>query len=413
MRILFITDTLPHPPVSGNRLRVYHLCREIAREHELWLIAGARSVEEAESASVAHMREFCHEVTVVVREHYGKLQHVPGLIRFALAGRPLEHKFEYSQAMEDTIRRVTASHEFDIVHIEPSYSALYREALSQNGRTGLVLGFHNIEFQLFQQMVRVERSRRVRLRAYLHSALLRRWEPRYAANFDRCITCSEDDRQLLLSANPRLNVDVIANGVDTQEYQLLPEENDRPTVLFIGSMNYAPCADGAVLFCEQMLPVIQQEIPDVDVWIVGRDPLPHVQKLARDNVHVTGWVDDIMPFYRRSTISIVPLRAGGGTRLKVLEAMALGRAMVSTSIGCAGIDVVDGEHIFITDDTQDFALKTVQLLSDRQLRARMVANARKRAEEKYDWGVLADGLTQGYRDLLPPETRRQMMTTGG
>ena len=326
MRILFITDTLPYPPVSGNRLRVYHLCRQIAREHEVWLIAGARSAEEAESPGVAHMREFCREVIVVVREQYSKLQHVPGLVRYALAGRPLEHKFEHSQAMEDAIRRVTAAHEFDIVHIEPSYSALYREALSQREHARVVLGFHNIEFQLFSDMVRVEHSPAGRLRAYLHSALLRRWEPRYAANFDRCITCSEDDRQLLLGANPRLSVEVIPNGVDTQEYRPLPEENDRPTVLFIGSMNYAPCADGAVLFCEQMLPTIQQRIPDVDVWIVGRNPLPHVEKLARDNVHVTGWVDDIMPFYRRSTVCIVPLRAGGGTRLKVLEAMALGRA---------------------------------------------------------------------------------------
>lgn len=403
MRILFITDTLPYPPVSGNRLRVYHLCRQIAREHEVWLIAGARSAEEAESPGVAHMREFCREVIVVVREQYSKLQHVPGLVRYALAGRPLEHKFEHSQAMEDAIRRVTAAHEFDIVHIEPSYSALYREALSQREHARVVLGFHNIEFQLFSDMVRVEHSPAGRLRAYLHSALLRRWEPRYAANFDRCITCSEDDRQLLLGANPRLSVEVIPNGVDTQEYRPLPEENDRPTVLFIGSMNYAPCADGAVLFCEQMLPTIQQRIPDVDVWIVGRNPLPHVEKLARDNVHVTGWVDDIMPFYRRSTVCIVPLRAGGGTRLKVLEAMALGRAMVSTSVGCAGIDVVDGEHIFIADDTQDFAQKTVQLLSDAQLRAKMVSNARKMAVEKYDWGVLAGDLMQIYRELLPAD----------
>lgn len=403
MRILFITDTLPYPPVSGNRLRVYHLCRQIAREHEVWLIAGARSAEEAESSGVAHMREFCREVIVVVREQYSKLQHVPGLVRYALAGRPLEHKFEHSQAMEDAIRRVTAAHEFDIVHIEPSYSALYREALSQREHARVVLGFHNIEFQLFSDMVRVEHSPAGRLRAYLHSALLRRWEPRYAANFDRCITCSEDDRQLLLGANPRLSVEVIPNGVDTQEYRPLPEENDRPTVLFIGSMNYAPCADGAVLFCEQMLPTIQQKIPDVDVWIVGRNPLPHVEKLARDNVHVTGWVDDIMPFYRRSTVCIVPLRAGGGTRLKVLEAMALGRAMVSTSIGCAGIDVVDGEHIFIADDTQDFAQKTVQLLSDAQLRAKMVSNARKMAVEKYDWGVLAGDLMRIYRELLPAD----------
>jgi polysaccharide biosynthesis protein PslH len=399
MRVLFITDVMPYPVVSGNRLRVYHLCRQLARSHEVWLVTSVNSPEEMHSDDVQHMRSFCHEVIMAVRDRHSKLEHVPGLLRYALSGKPPELKFEYCENLATEIRRVTAEIDFDIVHIEPSYLALYREALSPDAHHKFVLGYQNIDFNLHKLVAQVETEPATKMRAYLHSIWMRRWEPRYAEHFDRCITCSEIDRQLLLGANPRLRVDVCPNGVDTQEYQLLPEDNDRPSLLFIGSMNYAPCADGAVFFCEAILPHIREKIADVDLWIVGRNPPPSVNQLARDNVHVTGWVDDILPFYRRSTVCVVPLRAGGGTRLKVAEAMALGRAIVSTSIGCEGIDVVDGEHIFIADEAEEFARKTIQLLSDAQLRANMVSRARKLAVEKYDWGALADGLTEIYREL--------------
>lgn len=403
MRILFITDVMPYPIVSGNRLRVYHLCRQLSREHEVWLASSVSSEEEMNSEGVQHMRGFCHEVVTAVRERQSKLEHMPGLLRFALAGKPPELKFEFCENLAQEIRRLTDEIDFDIVHIEPSYIARYREVLSPDARHKVVLGYHNIEFSLYRLVAHVETDPVAKVRAYMHSAWMRQWEPRYAENFDRRVTCSEVDRQILMGANPKLHVDVCPNGVDTEEYQPLAEENERPTLLFVGSMNYAPCADGAVWFCEQMLPYIQSQIPDVDLWIVGRNPPPHVQSLARDNVHVTGWVEDIMPYYRRSTVCVVPLRAGGGTRLKVLEAMALGRPMVSTSIGCEGIDLADGEHIFITDDAPDFARKTVQLLSDAQLRAKMAGNARRLAVEKYDWRVLGDVLTGIYKELLPAE----------
>lgn len=401
MRILFITDVMPYPVVSGNRLRVYHLCRQLARSHEVWLVSSVSSPQETESEAVEHMRTFCHEVITVVRDQKSKLQHMPGLLRFALAGRPPELKFEYCENLAREIHHLTAERDFDIVHVEPSYLACYREALAPARRHRVVLGYHNVDFRLYRLVAQVEKDPLTKMRAYVHSAWMRHWEPRYAENFDQRVVCSEVDRQLLLDANPRLNVTVCPNGVDTEEYQPLPEDNDRPTILYIGSMNYAPCADGAVLLCQQILPFIESKVPEVELWIVGRNPPERVRRLERDNVHVTGFVDDIMPYYRRSTVCVVPLRAGSGTRLKVLEAMALGRAMVSTSIGCEGIDLVDGEHIFIADDVHDFAEKTLKLLTDAQLRRDMVASARRLAAEKYDWRVLVEGLIQTYERLLP------------
>ena len=399
MRVLFITDTIPYPPDSGNRLRVYHLLKQLAREHELWLGAPVRSSEEVDGEAVEHIRKYCQHVHVAVRERYSRLQHVPGLVRYALKGLPPELKFEYSPAFVALIQQITSTVDFDIIHIEPSYLALYREALPRNIRARLVLTYHNVEYSLFQRIARIEKQPAVKLRTYLHSMMLRRWEPLYAEHFDRCIMMSELDRQQMLAANPRLNIHVSPNGVDTEAYVPLPEDGAAPDLLFIGSMNYQPCIDGALFFCQEILPQIRAQAGDTGLWLVGRNPAPEVEALASHNIHVTGWVEDVIPYYRRTLVSVVPLRAGSGTRLKVLEAMALGRAVVSTSIGCEGIDVVDGEHLFIADEAHEFAAKTCRLLQDTELRHRMIARARELVVSRYDWRAIARDLSSVYRDV--------------
>lgn len=394
MRILFITDTVPYPAVSGNRLRVYNLCQRIAKEHKVWLAVPLNTPEDAEG--VSHMQQFCHKVITATRQRRTPLQHLPGLLRYALQGKPLEHKFEYCEELVEKIRHLATTVDFDVVHIEPSYVALYLEALPPEACIKSFLTFHNIEFSLFRRLARVERRKPEKLRMLLHSLMLRRWEPRYAERFDRCITVSDVDRRLLVAANPRLRVTVSPNGVDTQKYQPLPQDDISPSLLFVGSMNYAACADAVVYFCEEILPHIRRMISDVEMWIVGRDPLPEVRRLDGDGVHVTGWVEDVRSYYRRGMVCVVPLQAGGGTRLKILEAMALGRPVVSTSIGCEGLDVVDGEHLFIADHPVQFAEKTVRLLTDAILRQQIISRARRMVVAQYDWDVIARRLMKMY-----------------
>jgi len=229
--------------------------------------------------------------------------------------------------------------------------------------------------------------------------MMRRWEPCYAERFGRCITVSEADRRLLRTVNPRLQVDVVANGVDTKVYQPLPQEGTSPSLLFIGKMSYRPNGDAVLYFCREILPRIRRMIGEVEMWIVGKDPLPEVRQLNGDGVYVTGRVDDVVPYYSRSTACVVPLRAGGGTRLKILEAMALGRPVVSTSVGAEGLDVVDGEHLLIADSPEQFAEKTVRLLTDRALYQRITTNARQLVVTRYDWDAIAGQLMQIYAEM--------------
>lgn len=397
VRILIITDSIPYPTVSGDRVRTYNLLRRIARQHQVWLAALLDTPEEAEG--VSHMQEFCHRVEVANLRRRHPLMHLPGLFRFALAGRPLELKFQHSEELVHKIRHLVSTVDFDLVHIEPSEMALYLEALPPDAHYKCVLSFHNIASDQYTRLFHVEKRLVGKMRAWLHSRMMRQWEPRYAERFDRCITVSEADRRLLTTANPRLQVDVIPNGVDTRMYQPLPQESTSPTLLFVGKMSYWACADAVLYLCREILPHIRRMIGEVEMWIVGADPPPEVIRLGGDGVHVAGRVDDVVPYYSRSTVCVVPLRAGGGTRLKTLEAMALGRPVVSTTIGCEGLGVVDGEHLLIADSPEEFAERTVRLLKDRALCQRITTSARWLVVTHYDWDVIVKQLMETYAEV--------------
>jgi len=398
MRILYITDYIPYPPIAGDLIRNYHLIRGISREHKVSLVGFVSSLSE--QSGVSHMSEFCHRVEAVILPRRRKLARIPRLIRYVLAGIPFDFEFLFSEELVQKIRSLAETEDFDIVQIAHSRMAPYREALPPGGHAKTVLSFHNVASTQYDSISHIASTRAKRIRAWLHGRMLRRWEPYYAEHFDRCITVSEDDRQSLLASNPRLSVDVITNGVDTKKYQVLPLEETQPVILFTGNMSYAPNIDGAIWFCREILPHIRRVLPDIQVWIVGISPTSEVLALEGDGVRVTGRVEDITPYFRRSTVSVVPLRAGGGTRHKILEAMAFGRPVISTTLGCEGLDVKDSQHLLIADDPIQFAEKTVRLLVDKELHHSIAYHARQLIEERYDWDAITKQLITVYTDML-------------
>lgn len=398
MRILIITSAIPYPAISGSKVRSYNLVRRVAKQHQVSLAALTDSREEVEG--VTHMREFCHRVKTAPVPRRHPLAHLPGLLRYAVTGRPLELKFVHSRELARQIRHLVSEEAFDIVQMEPAHMALYLETLPRPAHFKTVLMFHNVAFNQYCQISRFEGRLGTRLRAVLHSLMTRRWEPSYAGRFHRCITVSNEDRLLLLAANPHLGVDVIPNGVDTRVYQFLPKQDGNPTLAFFGVMSYSACSDAVLYFCSEMLPLIRRTFGDLQMWIVGTNPSPEVIRLEGDGVHVTGRVDSVVPYYRQTSVCVVPLRIGGGSRLKILEAMALGRPVVSTSVGAEGLDLVDGEHILIADSPGEFAKKTVRLLQDSALYNHIATNARQLVVARYDWDVIAEQLMQVYAGIV-------------
>jgi polysaccharide biosynthesis protein PslH len=344
------------------------------------------------------LRTLCAGVEVVVRKIQPRLVRLTGMLRYLLQQRPPELSQYESDELASTIRRLHSSVGFDVVQIEHSLLAFYGEAFSKDPRCKRLLVIHNVTSQQRDRIARLPDQER-RLRTSFFAWTMGRWEPRYAERFDRCITVSEANRQLLMSANPRLRVDVIPNGVDTRLLPVLPCTNTAPTLLFVGTMGYEPNEDAVLYFCRDILPIIRRTVPAVQLWIVGRDPSPAVSALASDTVHVSGRVDDVVPYYQRSAVAIVPLRAGGGTRLKILEAMALGRPVVTTSIGCEGLDVRDNDHVLIADTAESFAARTVQLVNSPELCQSIAARARELVVNHYDWDAIAGQMLRLYDEL--------------
>lgn len=397
MRILMITDHVPFPPNKGTSIRNYNLIKRISTEHEVWIAALSKSDSDREGQT--RLLEFCTGVEITKKNQSRALDRPLLALKYFIRGMPIELRHYQSSKFIEKIQHLVSRVDFDVIDIVDSHMGLYLDALPLKLQQKTVLTLIDVVFSKFERISLLEPKLRRRLRLWLYSRMMRRWEPNYAERFARCIAVSESDRRLLLSVNPRLTIDVAPNGIDTNQFQPLPYSNSKPALLFIGSMEYRPNIDGALYFCQDVYPQIKAEIPDIELWITGHRPTQEVRDLARDDIHVTGSVDDVRPYYERSSVSIVPLRAGGGTRLKILESMALGKPVVSTSIGCEGLDVVDGEHLFIADTSEQFAEKTLLLIKHEDLRKRMIEKAWNLVVKLYDWDVIAQRLIQTYTEV--------------
>ena len=399
MRILTITNEVPYPLISGAPLRTYNVLRRLADEHEVYLICFGSRDEQRED--IAHLLEFCQQVTVVRRKSLKKeLWRVGIALKALLHGEPPELRLAFSGELAREIQDLVGQVEFDVVQIEHGSMGMYLEALPERLRRRSVWILHDIDFDKFKRLSLIARRSLDKSRLRVHATMMRRWQPNQAARYGLCVTMSEADRRLLLSANSNLKVEVSPNGVDTDKYRPLPEASSGSELLFIGNMGYTPNADAAAYFCGDILPSIKKAVADAKLWIVGINPGSAVRRLESSDVSVTGSVADVIPYYQRSRVCVVPLRAGSGTRLKILEAMALGRPVVSTSIGCEGLNVVHGEHILIADDATEFAAEVVKLLMHRDLRESIAKNAREFVVKAYDWEIITRKSASDFEKLV-------------
>lgn len=402
MRILMVSDEMPYPPLSGGLQRVYHLLQRVARQHEVWFAAPASAPEHLAAAEA--LRSVCQHVETVPLSRGRPLGQIPGLVRYALEGKPPETRFWCRPAFLQRLHGLAEAVPFDLVHVEHSHMAPCLEAVRSNGRPPAALVMQNVEFETYARIARVERHPLAKARAMANGLWFRRWEPRYAERFQRCAVMSDTDRDLLRRANPRLQPDVVPNGVDCAALQPLPRVEGSPALLFVGTMSYAPCADAATFLTHEVLPLVRRRLPQAEVWLVGAAPPPEVRRLAEvPGVHVPGRVPDVTEYYRRSSVSVVPLRAGGGTRLKILEAMALGRPVVSTHLGAEGLEAVDGQHLLLADRPDEMARAIVRLMGDDATYQRIVGEGRKLVESRYDWGVVSGRLLSLYERAVAGE----------
>lgn len=397
MNILFVTFGLPWPPERGARIRDFNLIKQTSRYHDVFLLSLLDPTGQSPDTSA--LAPYCHWIETVEPKRRKIIEHLQVIFSNIRHGRPLAVYDFFRQELAKKLVELLSDQDIDIVQFEHSFFAPYIDVLEKGYQGKTVLDFHNVGFQQYRRMAGLELGWGKKASFWIKSVLMRNWESLYARRFHHCLATSEIDATLLKTQAPGLKVSVIPNGIDTSTNQLLDEPTACTTLLIIGTIGYPPNLDSVIYFCSEILPLIEQQIPEVRLMVVGHAPPKKVKELGkRPNIDVLGSVLDVLPCYQNACITVVPLRGGGGTRIKIIESMALGRPVVSTTIGCEGLNVVDGMHLLIGDSPSEFSNAVIRLLKDRPLRARIVANARSLVETYYDWEKIGGKLLGIYQE---------------
>jgi len=401
MKILFVTADLPYPPTDGARTRNYNILKILETRHQVTLLSF---IKPGEPVSASPLSDHCMEIrTVPQKVPRGGIDRTYGILSAFLKRKPYHVVAYHSHKMEKAISDLSTSGYYDVVHVDHLQMAQYVTSLSKD--IPRVLDEHNAENVIFRRRYQNETNWLKRAYLYFEWRKILSYESKTCSRFDACLTVSETDRDHLRSICGDLPFAVVPNGVDTEHFSPAPIV-DGSKLLYIGNMGWYPNEDAVCYFCERILPHIRQEIPEVELTIVGGDPTPRVRQLARGGrIKVTGFVEDTRQYLAQTTIAIIPLRVGSGTRLKILEALATGLPVVSTSIGCEGLDLTPEKDIVIADAPREFARRTVDLLRSRGLRLALSQNGRQKVEKKYSWRQIVADLELTYERIV--SRRRQ------
>jgi len=399
---------LPVPPDSGARIRDFNLISRVAEHHDVSVLSLLEFPDELDYAEP--LRAICKLVDGVVAKRSWFTTAVTAIKGF-LSGRPLATTPFFYPELARRIRDLTEAQHFDLVQIEHSFLAPYRDALSPGFKGVTVLSLHNIGEHQYRSMYDMS-SGLARLPAALKWLLMRGWEAASTRNFDLVIVVSERDRERLLELGAECTISIIENGVDCDKLRLLARPQEKqPEIIFVGTMGYLPNRDGVRYFCREIFPLIRGSYPDCRLTVVGSGGLEHLSDLARPGlIEITGRVAELEPYYSRSQVTIVPLRSGGGSRLKILESMALGRPVVTTSLGREGLDLQDGKEVLTADEPGTFSAHVVALIGDESKWSAQVAAARNRVEQSYDWTMVADRLLKRHQGLARTHSGEQQCT---
>ena len=386
MRILWIKAGGVLPLDAGGRIRSYHLLRQLSLKHDITLFTF---FPRRADGSHSELREMLREVVCVpldlpsVRSFRGFVDYVA----FAASLRPYTMAKYYRPETVHSFARLVQSQTFDLWLCDFVYPA---EIIPWDAPYPKVIFAHNVEAQVWERCSRTTRNPLLSLATWCEYRTMARAEKFYVQKADHLLTVSEPDRSFFSQYFDTRKITVIPTGVDTDYFRPSPTTGTPNSLVFTGSMDWLPNEDGASYLLNELLPRIRSHIPDVTVWIAGRNPSASIQALAaRNGARITGSVDDIRPYIRDTAVCVVPLRIGGGTRLKIFEAMAMGKAIVSTSIGAEGLPVTDEENILIRDNPDEFAFSVVRLLRSPSTRKSLGDKARTTVETRYRWEAVA------------------------
>jgi glycosyltransferase involved in cell wall biosynthesis len=387
VRIVWVKAGKLLPVDSGGKIRSHNLLRHLAQKHPVTLLTyygGSRD----ENYAAAIDKEFPGAVTIHTPAADGD-----GLKQAVHYLRHLRHHAPYSVS-KFTDREVTRTVKrfFDEQSCDVAVCDFLSASLNFPSHLSIpsVLFQHNVESKLWERIAVTETSPVRKLAYQIEARKMRRYETAALRRFRHVIAVSDQDREQMLAMEPTCDISVVPTGVDTKQFAISPPTSGTPPrVAFVGTMDWEPNIDAAEYFCKEIWPRIKKAYPDAKFQLIGRSPHTRVRRLATESITVTGTVPSVTDFLRDATVIVVPLRVGGGTRLKIYEAMAMGKAVVSTTIGAEGLNVQSGRDLILADEPVAFADSVLALLRDAELRRRYEVAAAASAS-RFDWARISE-----------------------
>jgi sugar transferase (PEP-CTERM/EpsH1 system associated) len=396
VRILWLKTELLHPVDKGGKIRTYHMLKELKRDHRITYL----TLDDGQAASDAVERagEYCDELVRVPHRTRAKFSAGFYVELAANLVSPLPYfmkKYESAEMRREVAARAESG-EFDVVVCDFLVPYINMPP-TRVTRAASVLFQHNVEAMIWRRHYEVQRN--PLKKAYLYGQWVKthRYERAACRRFDRVVAVSREDGETMEREYGIEEVPDVPTGVDTEFFRPRGHAvRDAHNLVFTGSMDWLPNEDAIRFFTSEVLPLVKRDVPDVTLTVVGRNPYPGLVELSRrdPSVTVTGRVEDVRPYMERAAAYVVPIRVGGGTRLKIYEAMAMEKPVVSTTVGAEGLPLADGEELLLADTPAAFAASVVRVLRDEELARRLGTRAAAKVRERFGWARVADAFAK-------------------
>jgi len=391
MKVLYLIPYSPANPTFGGALRIYHILKHLCQYHEVTVCGFSTPEEEKELIeSFPELKDH----TYLLDPPYNRSSRRFGQLKSLFSSQSRWKQISTTDRMQETIDYLLESYSFDIIQSEFPVLAMYRF----NSSAKKIIDCHNVEYDNFKRMTKVKNPLK-KLFYHLEAYKFYKEETQICRKQDALLVTSKRDISIFNRSVPDTPKYLIPNGVDSNYFSPRKTASDPYSMVFVGMMKYTPNYDGINFFLDDIFPKILDVYPDATITIIGKNPPSSVTRRANKNIIVTGFVEDTRPYIDKSSVYIVPLRMGGGTRLKIMEALSMKIPLVTTSIGCEGIDLVNGHSALIADKPQVFADKIMELFANKKLASRLTENGYQLMMDKYRWENIGKRLEAAYKEV--------------
>lgn len=393
MKILMLTPYLPFPLMSGGQTRSYNLIKNLSKKHEITLFSLVK--DDKERKYIPELEKLCKKVRVFNRPP--KPWTLGNILRTGLSTYPFlvirNLATKESQAVKDEL----SSSNYDLIHAETFY------VMPHIPETGIpiLLVEQTIEYLVYKHYVEEQAPKLLTPLLKIDVMKLKFWETYFWKRAKKVVAMSDSDRNQMEKLCPGLSIDIVPNGIDAKYFLAKKKENvSPPRVLYVGNFTWLQNIEAVTDLVDKVWPKIKKDVPGAKLWIVGMHMTDYIRNLMSGDIEVIEGMPDIRDAYRKSTVLVTPIRGPGGTRLKILEAMASALPVVTTTVGAEGLGVKNGQEALITDNLEDLVKSAVKVLRNSKVAEELGDSGRKFVAKNYTWNVSAEKLDRIYEEII-------------